>query len=632
MESKAISHLRSKMRIYQNWRWGYSCCGLLLFFSWFQIWRYVTSPSPDFQYPEFFSNFINYLVLSQSIGNDFFYIITLGFNSDYPLGFSLFPFLISLFGMESVFLEDPWRLNFFFYLPLCFLPLLFDWSRSRVILFFFTLLFFPVTQIMLKGFNPQTPIIIFTLAAICCYLRFLDTNRKLHLAGFVFFAWFAIIIKHLGVFYFGVFFLTLFFWRILRKEKPWLECKLALSLIVLCAPFYPLEGLRFYLSHVVQAHNPILGTFGFFTLSAVVMALIWVVLILLRKHQRGATLPLLTNSVLVLLVCCSLTVFCLWADTDASHSLALSLMTLISGLFLAGVLIIRFDLSSTRALSYLLCVSFFTACTTLYLSMVGHTAYIGYLPLLLLLVLTIHESPMEFQLFSLLLVFVAISNFFPGREAISRSLDDEHFYFRFFYSVYQNPLGWDQNPLPAARNEFVKILESYEYDQIYYETGLPMASVDLDLDVFGFLYDLKTYFPIPKTNQLEPQDFVGDHLHELKNGDFSVFHDWVEREQVLVFFREHKPHQDPGTAMENILGEFIQEASADPGIIGERDVLSLFSMYLEILRGSDRAYRSHLFKIGEKSYEVLVHPLLKRKQFPSEGPNYFLYKQIRARS
>ena len=615
----------------RNWKFLYGCGAFLFYFLAFRLWQGVVTPSPDFQYPEFFSNFVNYLVVSKYIGNDFFYILGISFDSDYPLGFSLFPLAISFLGIQDVFIQDPWLLNLVFYLPLCAIPLLFDWERWRVILFYLIAWFFPVTQIMFKGFNPQTPIILMALLAICFYLRYLRSHQRSQLLGFLFFAWFAISIKHLGAFYLAVFFLTVFFWRILRREQPILEIKLAMILVVLSFPFYPLEGVQFYFSHVVRSHNPILGTLGFFIFSLMALAVVWGVLMLLRCIKGSGKLPSLLGAPTVLGVCFSLTALYLLADTDANHSVALSISTLCFGLLATAVLMTRYDLSSPRGLSYLLCVSLFTASTTLYLSMVGHTAYIGYLPLLLILVIMVNEVSLKtLGPWLTLMVCIGLSNFFPSRDQISRILGDEHFYFRFFYTVSQNPLGWQKNPLFKARQDFIKILELYHYDFELYQDGLPMDSIDLDLDVFGFLYDFKNHFPTPKTDLVEPEEFIRDHFSQIKNRDFSIFQKWLEEGKILVFLQESRSNSDLDQRLAEALSAFEKEVST--GSLNKNDILLLYSLYLETLQDFSIKYYSYEIDLGSRSYRILIHPKLKPRSIPVNGPNHYLTKHVLSRS
>ena len=623
--------MRIAFRSLRNWKFLYACGAFLFYVLAFRLWQGVVTPSPDFQYPEFYSNFVNYLVLSKYIGNDFFYILGVSFDSDYPLGFSLFPLVISFLGLQDVFIQDPWLLNLVFYLPLCAIPLLFDWERRRAILFYLIAWFFPVTQIVFKGFNPQTPIILMALLSLCFYFRYLQSLRKSHLLGFLFFAWFAIIIKHLGVFYLGVFFLTVFFWRILRREQPILELKLAVILAIFSLPFYPLEGVKFYFSHVVSAHNPVLGTLGFFIFSLTALTLIWGILMLLRRIEGSGELPLVLRTPTLLWTCFSLTALYLLADTDADYSVLLSVITLCMGLLATAILITRYNLTTPRGLSYLVCVSLFTASTTLYLSMVGHTAYIGYLPLLLILVLMVNEVSLKtLGPWLTLMVCVGLSNFFPSRDQISKILGDEHFYFRFFYTVDQNPLGWQKNPLFEARQDFVRILELYQYDFGLYQEGLPMDSIDLDLDVFGFLYDFKNHFPTPKTDLVEPEEFIRDHFAQIKNRDFSIFQKWLEEGKILVFLQESRSNSDLDLRLEEALSELEKEVST--GSLNKNDILLLYSLYLETLEDFSIKYRSYEIDLGSRSYRVMIHPKLKGRSIPANGPNYYLTKHILSRS
>ena len=142
-----------------SWKGVGAFCAVLFYETFLSLWRLYVSPSPDFQYPEFFSNFNDYLVLSQYLGNDLSRLIQLGFDSDYPLGFALFPWLITGWGLQDLFLLNPWLVNLFFTIPMALVPAFMPWSKKQSIFYWVLIFFFPGTQIFLKGFNPQAPIL-----------------------------------------------------------------------------------------------------------------------------------------------------------------------------------------------------------------------------------------------------------------------------------------------------------------------------------------------------------------------------------------------------------------------------------------------------------------------------------------
>ena len=614
----------------QRWKaWG-AVCAFLVYELYLFAWRLYVDPSPDFQYPEFFSNFNNYLILSQYLGNDVFRLIELGFDSDYPLGFALFPWLISGWGLQDIFLSDPWLLNIFFTAPLAFLPVLTNWSKGRCCFYWLMIFLFPGTQILLKGFNPQAPILVYTLCAFCCYFSYLREPGKDKLAAFFLLAWVAISIKHLGAFYFTIFFLTLFVWRFLRREKPWLEVRMAFLLGICCYPFYPIDGLIFYFSHVVTSHNPFFSLGEFFLILGLALFGGTFSLLLLRrfmgKEKMGRRFGVIWIPVAAVLFW-QISIYVPLNPTQSMVAAAVCvLVTFLMGVFL----ILRFDFRCVPSLESFLVWNLLGYSSALYLSLVGHTSYIFLLPLMLMVWFCCSEVESYFRGMVLILGFGLMSQFFPTQKTISRILEDDQFYYRLFNTEGQNPLGWQKNHLAKARKELVQILEAYLYEMERYENGLSIGCLEVDLDVFGFYFDVQTYFPIPNSNKIFPDSIFKVHLGNIKRGNLQFFDKWHIGGWIPVLIAETPKGEE---SLDKLLRDEIEDLKnqADEGSEiwrFEKELLKIFILHLRMNKALQAYYEKHQFHFGDRVFDVYVHTSIPKRKLSPRGANYYLYQQI----
>ena len=612
------------------WKGLGAVCAVLFYEAFLGLWRLYVRPSPDFQYLEFFSNFLNYLTLSQYLGNDFPRLIQLGFDSDYPLGFAILPWLIVGWGAQELFLNNPWFLNIFFTIPIALVPAFMPWSKKQCTFYWGIIFFFPGTQILLKGFNPQAPILVYSLVALLAYFSYLRAPRKDKLIAFFMFAWLAMSIKHLGVFYFAIFFLTTLVWRFLRSEKPTLELGLALLLALSLIPVYPIESLGFYLSHVITAHNPYFSMWQFLIILFVSLVGGTFGMLALKRRMGKNNLATLLSAPMLLIGGMIVWFLCTYLQLSSMVSVLSAGLCVILSFIAGGWFIIKNDATSVDALEVLVTSNLFGYSTALYLSLVGHTSYIFILPLLLMIALLLNQVTCIQKLVKISILMVFLSNFFPSQQLISQLFDAHNYYFRIFNTIDQNPLGWQKSHLAGARKDLIKILERYDYDLSFYESGIKVGCFGIDLDMFGFHFDVLTHFPTPDSNKIFQDSFFKLYFASIKERDLNIFDSWIERAQIPILIAKRPRAEDSlKQLLDKALSDLIAQASEASEVWHfERDLFEILMLRLRMRPDLAAHYSHDSFGFGEEVFDFFIHKEIRPRRTSITGPNYYLYREI----
>ena len=617
-------------------------CAFCFFEAFLYIWRKEVDPFPDYMYLEFFSIFNNYLVLSQHLGNDLLKLIMLSGQQDYPFGFFAFPWLISAFGAQDFFLNDPWFFTIFMTLPLAFLPLVMNWSRARILWYYLLIFLFPGTQILLKSWNVQTLIVAYTFCALTIYFSYLREPRPYKIILFLLFAWLSITIKHLGAFYFTIIFLTIFLWRILRREKPKLELAAAGFLALSTLPLYPSQSL-YYLPWVIQSHNPYFSGIAYLVLGALVLVAGTLGLVMLQRHLGSQPLPRFFQSIWWLLggmILWKLILYIPLGELGTHLAAAGCLIVTIGGSF---IFIRRFQCRSAEALRTLLLINLFGYSSVLYLSLVGHTSNIFLLPMMLLLFIWIEQVIHFKKVLVAGAVFLVYGNFFPSQHLFDAYLGDDEAYRRLFNTEEQNPLGWDKSQLSKSRRDLIRIFELYEYPDSLYEEKIKIGSIDINMEAFGFRADYVLHFPEIETLELLKERRIKKAIDAISHWHGTgkreriddLFSSWVKKGLVPVLIspihaedddeEEFLPEQRMKEAVDNLL-----EMEIDESEIKEIDdeIIKILIPYILSRPSLEKKYDFHGFHFGEDEYQVMVHQSLQERETPPSGPNYYLAREL----
>lgn len=615
------------------WKVLYGVLAILSFEALLFLWRSHVEPSPDYQYPEFFSNYINYLVISKYLGNDWNTIIKLGFDSDYPLGFAVFPWLISGWNIQNIFISNPWLWNLFMTIPLALLPIFTNWNKKQTLVYFLLIFFCPCTQVMLKGFNPQSPIIVYALCALALLLGKRQDKNKARILAFLIFSGLAISIKHMGAFYFVIIFMCLIAWQFLRYQSALKEICLGLLLVLICMPAYPLEGLKFYLAHVVTSHNPFLSMWAFLVYLGLSLVAVALVLCVLRKKQGKAEFPDLFNSDYFVIISLVTWFLIPWLQISRLQSVIFSGIIVLLMILISVYLVKCYDCTSEKALKGLIAFYLIGFSSAMYLSLVGHTPYIFMLSVSFSVYLFIDSNKINISAIMILIIFLIISNFFPSHLTMRQKFEDADYYTRLFITEIQNPLGWQRNPLKNARQELIKILESYHYSPEQYEEGIKIGCIDLDLDMFAFLYDVQNHFPNSHSNKILPEELFRKNLQNLiLNQDTEFLNADLKSGEIPIFIYRSIPANEIQALSKETFSDFQKNVLPHKKFWEmEEDLIRIIILHLnqspEILRN----YRRNHFRMGDHIFEVLVHKSLKLRTKAADGPNYYLQKLLKNR-
>lgn len=612
-------------------------------------WIAFVNPSAEFLYFDFYTQFRNSLLLtlnSNSVGvnliEDPLLLTKLISVGDYPRGFFLITWLISCLGLQKLFLQQPYHLVHGLVLALTVFPLLFKWNTKRLIFYYLIIFCFPFTLIMLKGLNVESAIIISTLFAVFCYRSYLIKSELFKLILFCFFAWLAIIIKHLGLLYIGIIFLAIFMWRFLRKEWPILECFLCILVLVLALPFYP-ENTMEYFVWVVEAHSDLIS-FKLLTLLGII-ALIGIFLLSLffRRNQGEKQIPLPKISLATFITCFFISQFFPVIPVEQEESLLIGLTIASLGFLFLGFCITFYEMKNGYGLLLIISIAVFSIASFLYFGNIANTIYILFLPLFILLILVI-ESIKSITVVGLLCIFFVIySNFFPSEKFFQKVLaiinPDYTFdvYRKLFNSLDQAPLNWQKSHVSTTRNMVAQIFESYRYPKDYFDNGIVAYTNDFKIEDFFHLPSFEYNFPKLETNILfdissieelpsfQPIKLLVERLDGMQNNiqikmDFfePEFRNWISEGFIPIIILDNYGQQN--------LEDNFNKLDSKYEILSH--VMNFYGAFLKKSSNLREFYYVHNLEFAERSYSIFVNKSLKLRDTTSNPKNHYLSIEI----
>lgn len=640
-----LSENRPKMNFFDYratslWKFGIGIFAFLSLETFLYLWRTVVDPFPDYMYLEFFSIFNNYMVLSQYIGNDITTLIELSGLRDYPLGFFLIAWSVALVGLQQFFLSDPWFLSVFMTIPLVFAVQMMHWSRKKILWYLVLILLFPSTHILLKSWNVQSLIVVYTFCALLTYFSHIKDPRGYKIIIFAVFAWLSIIIKHLGAFYFTIIFLTIFLWRLLRGEKPLGELAIALVLLFSSLPFYPSESFS-YLPWVIQSHNPYISGTTYLLCGALILITGIFGIIFLRRHIKEHVNLSLHSNVIWLMAGILVWKLILFTPLEEFETHLAAIIFL--GLTISGSIFVvrKFNPTSYEALQLLLLINLFGYSSVLYLSLVGHTCTIFLLPMLLLLFVWIEYVHCIRQVTAAALIFLTYINFFPSQDFFTEYLGADEAYRRLFNTDQQNPLGWQKSGLTQSRRDLIKILELYEYPKWMYEKKLKIGSTNIELESFGFTADYIRYFPEVEIRNPLAEELIRTAVHAIHNWQIngrvekldSLFSDWIRKGIIPVMITPSTNNKDedfvPEERLRQAVKAFMEREIEDSELeqLGD-EIVKILIPYTLLKPQLMKNFQQHSLFYGDSEYVVLVHQSLNFRSKSTGGHNYYLAREL----
>lgn len=653
------------------------------------LWCWINhvDPMPEFLYLDFYTQFRNSLLLTlntEEIGinlctHPLVLIETMSLDK-YPSGFLLVSWLISCMGLQSIFLLQPYHLIHGLIISIMILPLLMSWGLKRTIFYYIIFFFFPLTQIILKGLNIEASIIVASLLALLTYISHLQSSSKLKLCFFIFCAWSAMVLKHLGVFYFVLIFLGIFIWKTLRNESLKSEFILCLILILLVLPFYPLESLQ-YFSWVINAHSTVISSKTFWLLTILGLIGVFFLILFLRNKQSHRALPVSKIMPAILISSFLLTQLIPLFSLDQEISLTVAVIIVCSGFLALFLLIFTYNLRTKYGLFVIISVLLFSCSTALYLAHIAKTVYILFLPTLILLLVVIESIQSTIGAGLICLFCILYSNFFPSEknldtyltklrsfaEVIHDQMEEDgdslayfgtefreiseyiaheleyNIYERVFNSIDINPLGWHSSYQKKFRLAVVDVLESYEFDRNTYETSQQtIFSPELRLrKIFyfpNFEYrfpeldqDMFSYSDSMELNQVFLEKLKNLSREELLKGDFFrlEFNKWAQKGFFPILLLRKTSNQ----SLQSILEDFQYEDEEEESMWEK--VLEIYAFFMLEDISLNSFYNIHDLRYNGKSllfqnghHQIMVHKSIRTNKRKPIAGNYYLFEVL----
>ncbi len=426
----------------------------------------MVAPFPDRDsISQFYFPFLNYLRASLEIGNDFWYLRNL-VPVEYPCGILLIPALISMLGMQEIFLGFPWLVTVFLLLPLSAIACLVPFPEKRRFLFILAIFFFPITQIAFKNFNIHSFNVLYSLSGALLYCSYKESGRRDVLFAALFCLWFSCAIKHLGIIFFLCAWISILLWLVHSRRSFKAELLGGVLILAASLPFYPIKGFSSYTAGILR-HNPALDLTLIGLLSILsVLALGFTGFVLAGKRSNRRELPKFFASGWVLLILGSFLTWVISLDSGFEPLIWMCVSSVGGFALLCGFLN-RYDLSTPRALLVLFFLVTLSITLVLYFSRLAQVSMIFFPCLYIALILVFKEATGLLVPLLFTVCFSILSNGLPDLRNLEKGFGSYGFglYARGYNLLHQNLLGWSESPLPALRRQIRTILEDHEYPQ-----------------------------------------------------------------------------------------------------------------------------------------------------------------------
>lgn len=386
---------------------------------------------------------------------------------NYPPVANLLSFLLVNTNLDWLLRLEFYNLSLLFLLPFYLLWPRITGSLKRACWTLPVFLFFPITILCTRALSWHSFIIFYSLLAVLLYVKWLREDKSADLILAILLMTLSVGIKHLGVIHFGLFFLALFFANNPKTmTKPFL---VAIPLFFGGALYLCNGGLVQYLLETLD-HNPLLKHFlVLFVISGVPL------LILVKKVFRSFY-PIFsktrdnTGKTCLLINSFSLLCYPIFSIFDEYSQLAATLtvpgllvLTMTPLMVYQGSNLERS--SEDRIINVYLGLLVLTG-SFLFFSSLGYLHAIFQLACLLSLCLWLIKTPYKWWYSILLLLFLFLGNFFPGKP----SLHENDSYFEaqlafLFNGTTHNYWNWNKQSYLALRKRVQELNSNISHQE-----------------------------------------------------------------------------------------------------------------------------------------------------------------------
>ena len=428
------------------------------------LWIEKISPFPDRDsVSQFYFPFLNYLRASQEIGNEFWFLKDL-IPVEYPWGIMLIPALCALLGLQEILLNHPWLVNGFLVLALSLTASSISFPKKRYWIFVTALFFIPISQVALKNFNLHSFNVLFFLCGIAWFFAYLESGAKNFLYGALISFWLACIVKHLGILFFLLGWLSFLIWKVHKRQSIRKSLLVGFFILLVSIPFYPWAGFPGYL-HGIMRHNPDLNSISALLIGiSLILTIAFYWIYLARSSVSRKPIPRLFGNGITLVVFGISVLWIISLDSNFNPPLWM-LISFLIGMVLVSLYLRNFDFSSVRGLKILFLILSLSISLPLYFSRLVQVSMLFFPGIYLALILFFEESEKELTPIFLTASFVVFSSFFPGLERLEQILGSHGFgiYARGMNTLHQNSLGWEKSSLPQLRRNMNQVLSELGY-------------------------------------------------------------------------------------------------------------------------------------------------------------------------
>jgi hypothetical protein len=492
------------------------------------VWVRQTNPLPDLDaLAQYYYSVQNYLRMAMEVGNDYRLLRPEFFGNHYPHGPAVVAWLCAFFGFSAQILKEPDLINLLVIFPFVLCAEFFRCPRRHYFVIGICICFFPAAQICIKQFSLHGINVSYALLAFLCFRAGLagknSGRRNLWLLLFAFSFAFSAIAKHLGLLFFLNFLTAWAAWMILGRRRDKKAICFFILTLLLIFPFYNLSYQSEYINASVS-HNPDMKTPVFMAWSLLLFVLLPLLSFLFRRFSRSRHLPHFFRGGLLLFLLSTLLVLMVVLDLFWPGQIFLA------GYGLIICLLLWFDFSSIRGLSYLYILVNIVHLSMLFRSGAGSVSYVIFLPMLLMMVHTVSETrSFRFRLF-LAVIVIIISNFFPDMKTMDRlfGYEGRNVYVMLFHSPHQNPLGWQRYCYGDVKDAVIA-----QWSQVNFNEPVRFVLENLGPHSSAqFVFFRNVLYSFPETKLMEFDGIYKEIYHEYTQKGEDAFVGLIEKMDV----------------------------------------------------------------------------------------------------
>lgn len=501
-------------------------------------WNKYVDPVPVAEnYVNFYLSFINYLRGSIEFSNDYFLLTKIVITDSAPLG-SLWPaWLVSIIGLQSLFINEPYLLTIFLIIPLITIPLFFQLRLKMHWMLALSLFFFPPIQILLKEYSSASLAILYSLTGFLFIRSYMIKRRTAYLICSALFLFAAGITDLIGlILLFSLF--QSYLMHAMNQPKPRYSPLFILITSIGCS-------LLFYHDEIFKN----LFWSGFNPIAKLLIIILFAMPILIGSirlaksaNQETTKPPRLFRNYWVLMIVFSLTIWQIMRGADSISSQSLAILTLLAEC--CGLLLIQsaYQLSGARGLQYIVILVTTANAFGLNELLPGQNKGMLSFSLILILIQSFLENRSAIGNRLVLVIFFLCSNFFPASDYLQEHLGGRGLLLSLHgaKNLHCNLLGWQKSEIKSIQEQIKSNLESLDLSRSQFNCVIDNLHFHTRL-ILGFPQNFISRVPnLKRLDDLPEEQWIQFLTHYHSRGNAS-FNDWLESEKFPIILEGIRP-------------------------------------------------------------------------------------------